>query len=276
MYHENPNEQPANAAKETDKGIFDMIPSKTSFFVGVVAGVMGFCTLGFIVALAGTLDFAKLGFSGGNSWGTKPAVNANANTNTAAANPSGIDLAKMPEISDKDHVRGDLSKAKLVMVEYSDYECPYCKSFNPSIKSVFSSYGTDVAWVYRHFPLSFHQNAQKEAEASECVASLGGNDAFWKFGDLLYERTTSNGTGFALDKLGALAKEVGVDQAKFQKCLDAGTYAKKVQDDQAGGSAAGVDGTPGTILVTREGKVDFVSGAQPEATIKAKIDALLK
>jgi protein-disulfide isomerase len=255
------------------KSVFDVIPSKTSFFAGVIAGLMAFSTLGFGAMLAGKVDFSKLGLSGSSGWGAKPSVNANADANTNA--PANV-LDKMPAITDKDHVRGDLSKAKLVLVEYSDYECPFCKTFQLTIKKVAASYGSDVAWVYRHFPLSFHQNAQKEAEAAECVASLGNNDAFWKFTDAIYERTTSNGTGFALDKLGPLAKEVGVDQAKFQSCLDKGTFAKKIQDDEAGGSSAGIDGTPGTIAVTREGKSQIITGAQSEAKIREVIDSLLK
>ena len=185
-------------------------------------------------------------------------------------------MDKLPPITAADHVRGDLSKAKLVMVEYSDYECPFCKTFHPTLKSILDSYGTDVAWVYRDFPLSFHQNAQKEAEAAECVFEQGSNKAFWDFSDKLYERTTSNGLGFALDKLGPLAKEVGVNQAKFQTCLDSGKFAQKVQDELAGGSAAGIDGTPGTILLTKDGRSDIVTGAQSLATVKSKIDALLK
>jgi protein-disulfide isomerase len=257
------------------KSVFDVIPSKTSFFAGLIAGVMAFSTVGFAVVLAGGLDLSKLGLTGGNTWGTKPtpAVNANANAPVAAANT----LDKMPGIDPKvDHVRGDLSKAKLVLVEYSDYECPFCKTFHPTLKNVVSSYGADVAWVYRDFPLSFHQNAQKEAEAAECVASLGGNDAFWKFSDLIYERTASNGNGFALTALGPLAKEVGVNQAKFQDCFDKGTFTQKVQQEQAGGSAAGIDGTPGTIAVTRDGRSVIITGAQTETAVKSTIDSLLK
>jgi protein-disulfide isomerase len=259
------------------KSVFDALPSKTSFFAGIIAGIMAFSTLGFGVMLFGGLDLSKMGLSGGSGgWGVKPAANVNAaaNSNSNANAPTSL-LDKLPPITNKDHVRGDLSKAKLVMVEYSDYECPFCKDFEPTIKKVSSSYGTDVAWIYRHFPLSFHQNAQKEAEAAECVAELGGNDAFWKFSDLIYERTTSNGTGFALDKLGPLAKEVGVDQAKFQSCLDKGTYTSKVEDDLAGGMAAGIDGTPGTIVITQDGRTQVISGAQSESSVKAVIDSLL-
>ncbi len=140
-----------------------------------------------------------------------------------------------------------------------------------------ADYGSKVAIVYRHFPLSFHANAQKEAEASECANELGGNDAFWKYHDAILTRTTSNGTGFALDQLVPLAKEIGLNDAKFQSCLDSGQFAKHVQDEETAGGAAGVTGTPGSFVVNLKTKdTKFISGAQPYASFKAAIDAALQ
>lgn len=273
---EDKNNEQVISTMPKEKSVFDAIPSKTSFFAGLIAGIMAFATIGFVLMLIGGMDLSKLNFAGGNKvlfGAKKPAVtNDNSNTNAPSANV----LDKLPPITAADHVRGDLTKAKVAMVEYSDYECPFCKNFHETMQGVIKAYGTDVAWVYRHFPLSFHTNAQKEAEAAECVAELGGNDAFWKFSDAIYSRTTANGTGFALDKLGPLAKEVGVNQAKFQSCLDSGKYAQKVKDDQAGGEAAGISGTPGTIIINKDGKTDQVSGAQSLDKVKSQIDALLK
>jgi predicted DsbA family dithiol-disulfide isomerase len=90
------------------------------------------------------------------------------------------------------------------------------------------------------------------------------------------ERTTSNGTGFALDKLVPLASELGLNANKFKQCLDSGKYAQHVTDDMAGGAKAGVQGTPGTIIVGKNGKRDFVNGAQPFEQLKQQIDAVLK
>ncbi len=184
------------------------------------------------------------------------------------------DLSKMPKVTDKDHIRGDIN-AKILLVEYSDLECPFCKRFHTTMQQVMDEYGSDVAWVYRHFPLSFHQNAQKEAEAAECVGELGGNNAFFSYIDKMFERTTSNGTGFALDQLRPLAEEIGVNGAEFQSCLDSGKYAKHIQDEMAGGTDAGVQGTPGTVIVTKDGKRDFIGGAYPFEEVKKQIDALL-
>jgi len=133
----------------------------------------------------------------------------------------------------------------------------------------------DLAIAYRHYPLSFHQNAQKEAEASECAAELGGNDAFWAFHDKVFERTTSNGTGFALTNLGPLAKEIGLDQTKFQNCLDSGKYAQKVMDEENSGTNVGVTGTPGTFLIDANGNSQLISGAVPYANLKSAIQAAI-
>lgn len=191
--------------------------------------------------------------------------------------PEPTSTDNLPALDPKtDHIRGDLSKATVAVIEYSDFECPFCQKHHPTMKQVMDTYKDDVAWVYRHFPLSFHANAQKEAEATECANELGGNDAFWKYTDAIFERTTAGGTGFPLENLAPLAKELGLNEAKFKSCLDSGKYAKHVQDDMSGGSTAGVNGTPGNIVVnlkTNENRI--ISGAVPFASFKTAIDVLL-
>jgi len=94
--------------------------------------------------------------------------------------------SKLTAISEKDHVRGNRS-AKIKLVEYSDFECPFCQRFHLTAKQVLDEYGNDVAWVYRHFPLDqLHPKARPTAEASECVYELGGDEAFWKFTDEVF------------------------------------------------------------------------------------------
>jgi protein-disulfide isomerase len=131
-----------------------------------------------------------------------------------AANVVPVDLSK-------DHIRGN-KNARIALIEYSDMECPYCKAVHPTYKQIIDQYGDKVMWVYRHFPLDFHANAMKQAEASECVAEIGGEDAFWKYVDAIYDRTQSGGQGFPLSELGPLAAEIGVNQGRFQACLDSG------------------------------------------------------
>lgn len=181
---------------------------------------------------------------------------------------------KAKPIGNSDHIRGN-KDAKITLLEFSDLECPFCQRFHPTMQDAMKTYGDKVRWVYRHFPLSFHANAQKEAEASECVAELGGNDAFWTYLDKIFERTTANGTGFALDKLGPLAAEIGVDQAQFQSCLDSAKFEKLVKDQMADGTKAGVSGTPSTFVINSKGESQLVVGAQPIDALKTVIDKYL-
>lgn len=174
-----------------------------------------------------------------------------------------------------EHWRGD-QNARYVWVEYSDYECPFCKKIHPDMLKLMDENKDKVAWVYRHYPLSFHPNAQKEAEATECATEQGGNDAFWKYTDKVFERTTSNGTGFALTNLGPLAAELSLDQSKFQLCLDSGKYTKKVQDQFKEGSASGVQATPtGVIYDLKTGKTLVVEGAMPFENLKQSLTDFL-
>jgi protein-disulfide isomerase len=177
----------------------------------------------------------------------------------------------------KDHVFGN-PDAEVSLIEYSDFECPFCKRFHLTAKKVVDSFGGRVNWVYRHFPLDFHNPlAQKEAEASECAAEIGGNDAFWKYSDLIYARTKSNGKGFPLDGLVPLAVEIGLEQKPFKACLDSGRHTARVQADYENGVRSGVSGTPGIILLNnKSGAAKLKAGALPFQTIKAEIDLLLK
>lgn len=168
-----------------------------------------------------------------------------------------------------DHIRGK-KDALITIIEYSDYECPFCQRVHPTIQQVVDEYGDDVNWVYRHYPLSFHPNAQITAEASECVAELGDDEAFWAFTDIVMEK------GALKDSLLSYATEAGVDGTEFQKCLDSGKYTEFVNGQLAEGSAAGVQGTPGNIVYNNKTKESLqVSGAQPVSAFKSAIDQLM-
>ncbi len=176
-----------------------------------------------------------------------------------------------------DHIFGS-PDAEISLIEYSDFECPFCKRFHPVAKEIVEIYKGKVNWVYRHFPLDFHNpGAQKEAEASECAAELGGNEAFWKYADRIYKDTRSNGEGFPISKLTPLAVEIGLDEKLFAECLDSGRHTARVQADFDNGAQSGVRGTPGNILLNNKtGKAKFVPGALPIATLRAVVDQLLK
>jgi protein-disulfide isomerase len=176
----------------------------------------------------------------------------------------------------RDHIFGD-PNAPISLIEYSDYECPFCKRFHETAKEIVKIYDGKVNWVYRHFPLSFHNpGAQKEAEASECANELGGNDAFWKYTDAIYERTQSNGKGFPLTGLVPLAKELGLDEKRFTQCFESGRHEARVKEDVDEGGKIGITGTPANILLHNEtGEVVLKTGAQPLDAFKPDIAKML-
>lgn len=177
-----------------------------------------------------------------------------------------------PVSTEVDHIYGD-PQAPVSLVEYSDFECPFCKRFHVSAKKFIDKNEGKVNWIYRHFPLSGHNpSAQREAEASECAAELGGNDTFWQYSILIYQRTKSGGKGLPADQLAPLAQSIGLDENAFKKCLNSGKMAARVQIDIDNGVATGISGTPGNILiVNKTGKSVFLNGA---ANLR-KLDATL-
>lgn len=184
------------------------------------------------------------------------------------------DSLNLEKVADGDHIRGEPS-ASLTWIEYSDLECPFCKKIHPDLQKMLGEYKGKVRWVYRHFPLDqIHPKADKEAEAAECAAELGGNDGFWKMTDKIFEVTPSN-NGLNLDDLPKLAGQVGLDQGKFKSCLDSGKYKDKVEKQFKAGEKAGVNGTPGNFLLDSKGNAWIVPGAVPYSTIKQIVDQAL-
>ncbi|MFA4872992.1 MAG: thioredoxin domain-containing protein [Patescibacteria group bacterium] len=168
------------------------------------------------------------------------------------------------EVAEDNHVRGEFD-APITFVEFSDFECPFCERHYPTLKKILSDYAGKVRLVYKHFPLSFHPNAQKAAEASECADEQG---KFWEYHDILFENQPS---GYSLDKFKKWAQDTGLNAAQFNSCLDAGKYASKVQSDFDEGQRKGVNGTPATFV-----NGQLVSGALPYEAFQQIIDGLLK
>lgn len=179
--------------------------------------------------------------------------------------------------SKDDYVYGN-PDAPVALIEYSDFECPFCKRFHTTAKQLVDDSKGQVKWVYRHFPLASHNpGAQKQAEAAECAAEQGGNDAFWKYTNAIYTRTASGGKGFPLAQLEPLATEIGLDAKAFSACLDSGRMAAAVEQDLESGTQAGVNGTPGNILLHVEsGRAIAVHGAQPYEMLQEAVNALIK
>jgi protein-disulfide isomerase len=214
--------------------------------------------------------------------GQNTAINPQANNPTPKQAPTQPDTGPVKVALNDAPVLGN-KNAKLTIVDFSDYECPFCKkSFTdilPSLKTDYIESGK-VNLVYKNYPLPFHQNAPKEAEAALCARDQGGDSVYFKFHDQIYTQTTSNGTGLALTQLPIIAKSLGLNVSKFQLCLDFGKYKDYVDKDIAQGNQVGVSGTPtwfvgktnsdGTITGTK------IVGAQPYTAFKAIIEQQLK
>ena len=176
-------------------------------------------------------------------------------------------------INDEDHIKGN-KDAKIILIEYSDLECPYCSTFHATAQQVQDEYGDDVVWVYRHFPLDLlHNRARPAALASECAAEIGGNDSFWAFIDEIFKNQTENLTDAGLKKVAA---NIGLDAGEFASCLDAGNHEDKVEDQYQSGVTAGVNGTPGNFILNDRGEAWLIPGAVPFETLKQAIDVALQ
>jgi protein-disulfide isomerase len=182
---------------------------------------------------------------------------------------------KVLGVKESDHILGN-KDAEVAIIVYDDWECPFCKRFHETTKQAVTDYKGKVSLVYRQFPLEMlHKKAKTEAEASECVAKLGGNDAFWKFIDLVLKTTTSN-DGLDLTLLPKFATQAGVNVTDYNSCMTNGDTKATVEKQMQEGSDAGVAGTPGAFAVNKKGEVWQIPGAVPLEMLKATIDEALK
>lgn len=165
--------------------------------------------------------------------------------------------------ADDDPVKGPNS-AKVTIIEFSDFQCPFCGRAQATLNQIQDTYGDDVKFVFRDFPLGFHENAQKSAEAAECAHEQG---KFWEYHDLLFE----NQEALAVTDLKGYAAELDLDTKQFNECLDSGKYEEEVKSDMDDGIAAGVKGTPAFFINGRS-----IVGAQPFANFKKVIDEELE
>ncbi|KAA3625765.1 MAG: hypothetical protein DWQ02_21200 [Bacteroidetes bacterium] len=198
------------------------------------------------------------------------------NGNQVQANPS---LDQVAKITSKDHIKGN-KNAPVKIIEYSDFECPFCKRFHNTMNQVMDEYaeGGQVAWVYRHFPLdSLHpEKARLEAVTSECVAEIGGDEAFWAFADAFFAVTPSNNQTDVVVVLPEIISDLGLSQRKIDECVASGRYDQDIQNAIDNAIATGGRGTPWSIIVTESGEKYPVNGAQPYGAVKALIDIALE
>jgi len=163
-----------------------------------------------------------------------------------------------------DHPQRGGDNAAVTIVEYSDYQCPYCRQVESSLRRVMKKYGDQVRLVYMDFPLAFHQQAMEAAIAARCADEQG---QFWAFHDALFE----DSSGLSTTALKTTAAQLRLDSMSFDRCLDGRKYESAVVADRTQGQAAGVRGTPYFIV----GKV-AMDGAQPASAFESAIDQQLR
>jgi len=166
--------------------------------------------------------------------------------------------------------------ARVTMIEFSDYQCPYCKRHvDQTVPGLVKDYVETgkVRYAFRDFPLAaIHPLAAKAAEAARCAGDQG---KYWEMHDRLF----ANQKELQAEKLPAHAQAIGLDESKFRECLDQARYAAAVQKDVNEGTQLGISGTPTVIIGITDGEqaknAVIIRGAHAIATFKAEIDRLL-
>ncbi len=185
-------------------------------------------------------------------------------------------LPAISPVSADDHILGS-STAKIIVVEYTDLECPFCKEFHNTMQQVLSAYGSDVALVFRNFPIAeLHSKAPNEAQAAECAATLGGNDVFWAYVNRLFDTTPSN-NGLDPAELPTIAQYVGLNVNDFNTCLSSNETAPRVNADIKEGDAVGIQniGTPYSVVFVNGVETAVIPGAYTFDMLKPAFDKLL-
>ncbi len=232
---------------------------KQTFILGIVGGVLVLCAIGFFVLLGVVLR--------GDSDDSGSVRKAGAALDNGAAIPDAPSgKISFRPIDDNDHLRGK-KDAKITILEYSDFECPFCGRFHPTMQQVMEQYGDQVRWVYRHFPLeSIHPKARSLANASECAAE---QDKFWEMADAVFVDSGAQ-------PVETYATKAGLNLNKFTSCLNAKKYDSEVSVDAQDALAAGAQGTPYSLIIGPNGETVPISGAQPFAAVEAALQQFLK
>lgn len=251
------NEPVKKISEKSSQTFFDNLKPKTAFIVGLVSGVLVICAIGFFI-LGGIL----LGQGTGTGQKVGQANNqGNLNVNSNQVAPQYGDPAA---VSNDDNKRGG-ENAKVVLIEYSDFQCPFCQKHHETMKKIMNDFGNQVEWVFRNFPLKqLHPFANKAALASECAAEQG---KFWEYADKLFE----NQSKFSDTYFGQLATELNLKIDQFNSCLNSAKYQSKVDAQEQDGVQAGVSGTPATFI-----NGQLVKGAVPYDQFKSLVENALK
>jgi len=204
-------------------------------------------------------------FTNRNSTPVAPAVTDNQGMNSELPRPVG----------DSDYIRGN-PNAPILMVEYSDYDCPFCTQYHAVMKQIMDEYGVTgrLAWVYRQFPIGqLHPNAPLISEAALCVGDIGGNQAFWQFTDLIFSNRNI-GEPTNISRLPIYAEQAGVAQRDYIDCVNSKRMDPVLKLHIEDAFKAGAAGTPHTVLIVGSQQA-VITGAQPYEVVKGIIENLL-
>jgi len=250
-----------------------LILSGTIFLVGgtISTGLSSLTVAGNLQATTGT---------GGEtgSLAPTPSLPSPSPSPAQAPRPSGGTVS-MAETSKNPAGKLGNDDAPIVIVEYSDYQCPFCRRWFDDSKSQLQTEYIDtgkVQFIYKDYPLSFHPMANTYAEAARCAGDQG---KYFEFHDKIFLEQGKFGNGtistITTDDIKQWATDLGLNTNEFNSCLDTGKFSSAVQTNFTEGSASGVSGTPAFLVGTRDGTGQLLVGAQPYATFKSTIDALL-
>jgi protein-disulfide isomerase len=214
--------------------------------------------------MAGGIYLGNFGSGGAGTTNTIVATDASESTGSTD---------NIRPVTSEDHIKGD-TDARIKIVTYTDFECPFCQRFHASLNEFIGSAGTDdVAWVFRHFPIpELHSKAMAVAMASECVSEQGGDEAFWKFSDRYFEVSPSNNQTNIETVIPQLVREIGLDEVAFQTCFESEKYDNRIQADIANAVETGGRGTPWSILIAPNGKTFPINGAQSIQSVQQLIE----
>jgi protein-disulfide isomerase len=230
-----PEEHQSHSTKKFKVPSFELTPSISILIAGVI--------------IAGAIIFT-------NHQNANVAANAQGGT---------IASANVPLPSSSDHIVGSVN-APIALVEYSDFQCPYCQLIYPSLKQIQQSSNGQISWVMREFPLyQIHPEAMPAANAAECIAEQLGNDGWWKFVDDDFANQANIGDAFFT----AEAQKLGVDMTKYNNCVKNSTYLSKIEAQTTEAENNGGNGTPFTVVInTKTGKQYPIPGALPLAQLQ--------
>jgi protein-disulfide isomerase len=246
-----------------------------SFITTPVSILIGSILIAISILISGGAVQIKGFNAAGSGTGTVPSASS-APAAAAPADPTSATVS-----IDDDPVLGK-ADAPVTIVEFSDYECPFCKRHYDQTHSQLVKNYIDtgkVKLVFRDLPLSFHDPmATTEAIAANCARDQGGDAAYWKLHDTMFEKTTSNGSGLTKDQLNEFAVAQGLNEANFKSCVDSQKFKDEVAKDLADAGAAGATGTPSFVIGKSGDQVSgaLIVGAQPYAAFQAQIDSLLQ